>query len=139
MLRAITEEHTKQRMKTTFMRDNTITPHSCTVFFIWAACFLLQRRLLPWCNQNCPVDVPVPLPQTPKAASLRNHFFRKGRQFFLQVSNTEPEQNAGKLIPKSTGNLQILYGHLYTTMEKGRISWVTASTSLGLLSQTFTT
>ena len=60
MFRAITEQRTKQDMKTTFVRDNTITPHSCTVFFIWAACFLFQRNFLPSCNQNCCVKRPSP-------------------------------------------------------------------------------
>lgn len=31
-------------------------------------------------------------------------------------------QNAGKLVSKSPGDPQILYGHLHTVMEKGGIS-----------------
>lgn len=132
MLRAFTEQHTKQHMKTAFMRDNTIIPHFCTVFFIWAACFLLQKRLLPWCNQNSLSTTPLPL-------SLRNGFFRRWRLFFLQVSNTETVQNAVKLASESPENVQILYGHLHTMTGKGGISWATASTSLVSLSQTYAT
>lgn len=58
---------------------------------------------------------------------------------FLHVSNTEPLQNAGKLMSKSPRNSQISYGHPHAMAQKGRISRATATTSLDSQSQTHTT